>query len=589
MKPELTIGPLDRHFAALMQRLSASASNELETASSLVSQAQFEGNVCLQLTQTAAKANSKTEEFISKLNSSDMVGRPGDVKPLILDPANRLYLRRYWEYEQLLAGSIREHLKTGSPKVDIERLTKSLGRLFPATDSTDRQRIAAYTAVTRNFCVITGGPGTGKTHTVLTILALLLEQAGKPLRLALAAPSGKAAIRLQESVQQGKDGLDCATEVKEWMPHEAATIHRLLGAIPESPYFRHNAEHQLLVDAVIVDEASMIDLATMAKLFAATPLSARMILLGDKDQLASVEAGSVLGDICRVSAPRKPQPPQLNDSSGQLAFTFEQTNSNSSSLHDSIVELNKNYRFAPDSGIYQLVQAVNAGNSDEVFKLLRDSSYKDLTWKPLPDRQSLTATLARPAADGFSAYLQANDPVEALKRLGDFRILCAIRRGPFGVEKVNLVIEDALAKKELLEKTGQWYRGRPVMVTRNDYHLRLFNGDIGIVLDDPVTTGEKRAWFNSADGKLRQILPARLPAHETAFAITVHKSQGSEFEKVLLILPEQDSPLLTRELLYTALTRARKAVEIWASEKILRAAIERQVTRNSGLRDALSG
>jgi exodeoxyribonuclease V alpha subunit len=585
MTPEPGISPLDRHFAALMQRLSGGANSELELASSLVSRAQSGGNVCLLLDQIAAEANLKTEDFVRKLKSSEMVGAPGELRPLILDSAHRLYLRRYWEYEQSLADAIRHRLEQPPPKIDQKRLAESLDRLFPDKDPTNQQRAAALTAVTKNFCVITGGPGTGKTHTVLAILALLLEEAGKPLRLALAAPSGKAAIRLQESVQRGKDDLNCRAEIKAWMPDEAATIHRLLGAIPESPYFRHNAEHQLFVDAVIVDEASMVDLATMAKLFQAVPLTARVILLGDKDQLASVEAGSVLGDICRAST--SPPSRQVNESTDQLAFAFDQGNS-SSRLQDSIIELRQNYRFSAESGIYQLVQAVNAGDADQVFRILNDSSRGDVIWRRLPDRQSLTTALAKPAANGFATYLKASDPLEALNRLGDFRVLCAIRGGPFGVENVNLLIEQALSRKELLEKTGQWYRGRPVMVTRNDYPLRLFNGDIGIILNHPLTSGEKRAWFNTADGRLRQILPTRLPAHETAFAITVHKSQGSEFGKVLFILPDTDSPLLTRELLYTALTRARQSVEIWGSEKVLRAAIGRQVTRNSGLRDALS-
>ena len=584
MTPDPPIGPLDRHFAGLMRRLSENPTVELELTSSLVSRAQFEGNVCLELAQVAAASHSKTEDLVRNLKSTEVVGAPGDSKPLILDSAQRLYLRRYWEYEQALAEAIRSRLESPDPRVDLDRLQESLDRLFPEADATDSQRIAASTAVRRNFCVITGGPGTGKTHTVLAILALLLEQARKPLRIALAAPSGKAAIRLQESVQRGKERLDCAAQIKAWMPHEAATIHRLLRAIPESPYFQHNAEHQLLVDAVIVDEASMIDLAMMAKLFAATPLSARMILLGDKDQLASVEAGSVLADICRSPSLHR----QPRDMTGQLAFTFDRT-TGSSGLRDSIVELRRNYRFAAESGIYQLVRAVNAGEAEKVFTILRDSSYPNLTWKALPDHQSLTMALAKPAVNGFSSYLQAPTPAEALNQLGKFRILCAIRRGPFGVEQVNLLIEEALARNGLLEKTGQWYRGRPLLVTRNDYHLRLFNGDIGIILDDPKTPGEKRAWFHSPEGKLRQILPTRLPVHETAFAITVHKSQGSEFQKVLLILPETDSPLLTRELIYTALTRARDSVEIWGSEEVVRAAIQRQVSRHSGLGDSVWG
>jgi len=583
MTPESTAHPLDRHFAALMQRLSGNSPPELELAASLVSRAQFEGNVCFGLAPVAAETKSTMDELVRKLKSAKVVGAPGEFKPLILDQANRFYLRRYWEYEQSLARAILARLNTALPAVDEISLTKSLDRLFPNKDPNDWQRIAAWTAVTKNFCVITGGPGTGKTHTVLAILALLLEQAGRPLHLALAAPSGKAAIRLQESVQRGKEKLNCSPEIKTWLPNEAATLHRLLGTIPDSPYFRHNAEHQLLVDAVIVDEASMIDLATMAKLFAATPPDTRIIFLGDKDQLASVEAGSVLGDISRASSPKRQQ---TRESSGQLAFTFERPDSNPR-LRESIVELRRNYRFTAESGIYQLVQAVNAGDADKVMTILRDSASPNLVWKTLPDRQTLPRALARPAKNGFSSYLQTVRPVEALNRFADFRVLCAIRGGPFGVENINLLIEETLARNELLEKNSQWYHGRPVMVTRNDYSLKLFNGDLGVILEDSAREGERRACFISADGKVRQVLPSRLPAHETAFAITVHKSQGSEFEKILLILPETDSPLLTRELIYTALTRARESVEVWSSEKILRAAIARQVTRDSGLRDAL--
>ena len=245
----------------------------------------------------------EADDWIEKLQGTDVVGAPGEFKPLILDERGRLYLRRYWEYEKRLADIIKARLKAARPAVNIDLLRQGLARFFPNKGETNWQKVAAFTAVMSNFCVITGGPGTGKTRTVAAILALLLEQAGNGrLRIALAAPSGKAAARLKESVQNAKATLNCSNEIKAFLPTDATTIHRLLGTIADSPYFLHNADHQLITHIVIVDEASMVDLALMSKLFQAVPESARIILLGDKNQLASVEAGYILGDICNTGA-----------------------------------------------------------------------------------------------------------------------------------------------------------------------------------------------------------------------------------------------------------------------------------------------
>ncbi len=585
---------LDRHFADLVIRLENDASLELKLAALLVSRHQALGNICLPLEEIADQTlpeglsdfdrTPKATPWARKLRKSAVVGAPGEFRPLILDDCNRLYLRRYWEYEKSLSEEIRARLSAAPPETDPKLLEKDLNRLFAASDETDLQRVAADRAVRQNFTIITGGPGTGKTRTVVAILALLIEQNQKPLRFALAAPSGKAAARLQEAVLGNMEALDCSQAVRTRMPRNATTIHRLLGTIPDSPFFRHTADHQLLVDVVIIDEASMVDLALMAKLFAAIPATARVILLGDKDQLTSVEAGFVLGDICNP-----PSVAALTDAQAQLSFSFGTPSPRVRSIQHSIVELQKNYRFPRESGIYQLVQAVNRGDAERSIVLLKDKSFADLSWKTVPNARSIPRYLQQSVLSGYKGYLAKSDPAEALECFGDFRVLCAVRNGPFGTIELNRLIEEALFQAKLLHEREQWYCGRPVMVTRNDYNARLFNGDIGVTIQDAESTTEKRVIFGSAEGGFRRVLPSRLPVHETAFAMTVHKSQGSEFAKALLILPEKGSPVLTRELLYTGLTRAREHMEVWASEEVLREAIAKRVTRSSGLRDAIWG
>lgn len=523
MNEELQFSTLDRQFGDFIERLHGSASPRLRDAAMLVSRRRAEGHICIP---------------VAKLPQSRTVGGGDEFTPLVLD-ADRLYLRRYWEYEQQLARAILE--RAARPK-------KLRGKR-----SADLQQLAAESAVARNFSVITGGPGTGKTHTVRAILQLLRKQpGGAELKIALAAPTGKAAARLTDALRDTSAGVD------------ATTIHRLLGTIPDSPYFRHDAERPLTAEVVIVDEASMIDLALMAKLVQAVPRTSRLILLGDRDQLASVEAGNVLSDIC------------------------EAAEADDSPLHGSVVQLRQNYRFAESGGIYTLSTAVNAGNPVAALAALQRSE-DEVRWQKLPPATALGSALRERIVTGFRPYLEAADPAAALQQLQRFRILCAVRHGPFGVNNLNSLAEEALADANLLTPRTSWYAGQPVIITRNDRNLQLFNGDSGIILPDAEAGGELRAFFLSADEKLRRFLPSRLPQHETAFALTVHKSQGSEFDRLLLVLPEKDLPVLTRELLYTAVTRARSAVEIWTNEDVFRAAVQRRTVRVSGLRDALRG
>jgi exodeoxyribonuclease V alpha subunit len=522
MNEQVEFSTLDRQFGAFIERLHGAASPELRDAAMLVSRRRAEGHICIPVQQ---------------LPDSCTVGRGEEFTPLVLEQG-RLYLRRYWEYEQQLASAI---------------LARAAGKP-PKRKPKDQQELAALTAATRNFCVITGGPGTGKTHTVRAILQLLRDRAGgEDLKIALAAPTGKAAARLTDALRESGAGI------------EATTIHRLLGTIPDSPYFRHNAERPLTADVVIVDEASMVDLALMTKLVQAVPVSSRLILLGDRDQLASVEAGNVLSDICAAAEDEQ------------------------SPLNGAVVQLEKNYRFSSAGGIYLLSRAVNAGDAAAAAAVLHRAD-DEVQWQQLPAAANLGAALRERIVNGYRSYMEAAaDPAAALHQLLRFRILCAVRQGPFGVANLNSLAEEALADAGLLTPRPGWYAGRPVIITRNDHNLQLFNGDSGIILPDPEADGEQRAFFSSPEGKLRRFLPSRLPEHDTAFALTVHKSQGSEFDRLLLVLPEKDLPLLTRELLYTAITRARSGVEIWCNEEVFRAAVQRQTIRTSGLRDALRG
>jgi exodeoxyribonuclease V alpha subunit len=552
---------LDTQFAKLMVRLHGEPNAELEHAARMASAWRAAGHICLPIEKLAGALDGLAD----RLRATQVVGAPGEWKPLILDHGGRLYLQRYWQYEHELAAAIRARLDAAPPAVDRTLLDRGLREYFGSEEKTRDQRAAAELAVTRRFCVVTGGPGTGKTRTVAAILALLqgqAEAAGHSLRVALAAPTGKAAARMSESIAVALTGFSSAG-----MPQEAVTLHRLLGITTDAPLGRFNAHRPLTFDAVIVDEASMVDLALMAKLFAATPPAARIILLGDKDQLASVEAGHVLGDICESGAAKR----------GADAPIARQ-----------IVTLRQNFRFGEGSGIHRLAELVNAGFEHDAINFLATHSARDIAAAPLPRADALPDALREPVCAGFHEALTAQDPREAIEKLGRFRLLCALRRGPYGVENLNRLAEAILTAAGLISRrTGVHYAGRPVLITTNDYALRLFNGDIGMLLPDPDAGGELRAFFVGPDGALRRIAPARLPPHETVWAMTVHKSQGSEFSRVLLVLPDRENRVCTRELIYTAITRAREKAELWFEESVLRAAIAQRTERTSGLREAL--
>lgn len=398
--------------------------------------------------------------------------------------------------------------------------------------------------------------------------------------MVLSAPTGKAAARLAESIRAAKAGLPLEEAERAAIPDQATTLHRLLGARPGEG-FRHGPDNPLHLDLLLVDEASMVDLPLMAQLLSALPQQARLILLGDRDQLASVEAGYVLGDIC---GPHDPPPlsEAMRQRLGQVCGQAIPVPSDPPSvpLTDTVILLRKSRRFEGAGAIGRFAAAVRDGDFDNALALLV-ANPPDLHWLTEgPDQ------LADWAIERYQDYLQAGTPAEALAGMERFRLLCALREGPFGVGRMNLLIEQGLAKRGLIDPSTLFYRGRPLMVTRNDQGLGLFNGDLGLIWPD--AQGRPRVWFAAAgpDG-LRSFPPSRLPEHETVYAMTVHKSQGSEFDEILLALPDEDSPLLSRELLYTAVTRARHGAALRIGSELLRLMVERRVRRESALRERL--
>jgi exodeoxyribonuclease V alpha subunit len=567
------LAPVDLHFALAMGRLADEQRDDVLLAAALASRAVQRGHVCADLTrlgrepllddqETAVPVSlPETDAWAATLRTSTLVGDGSRLTPLVLDDRARLYLYRYFDYQRRLGAAISS--RVGPAQVDRALLDEGLSRLF---GSSEEQRRAALAVLTHRFALVSGGPGTGKTTTIAKILALFQEQAlarsDRAMRIALLAPTGKAASRLGESIRAHLEDLACSEAVKTILARErAATLHRGLGFDASKPTrFRHDAAHPLAADAVVVDEASMVDLALMTKLAEAVHPEARLVLVGDKDQLASVEAGAILGDL--YHAPR---------------------------VQQCAVHLDKSYRYRQEGGIGALARAVNRGDADAALGLLQSETtmpYGEVALCSLDEQQPLRGPLGGTVLEGFSAYLATADPLERLERLARFRVLCVHRRGPLGAETMNTAVEHHLAAAGALTPDAAFYDGRPVLITHNDYQLGLYNGDVGVV----CRTGAKVrvAFAASETSEVRWIDPGRLPSHETVFAMTVHKSQGSEFDRVALLLPSAVSPIVTRELVYTGLSRARERIDVYGSAHVLREAIGRRIERASGLRELLT-
>ena len=551
---------------------------------------------------------------------TDVAGADGPDRdtPLLVLAGTRLYLRRYWDYEQRVVAQVRARGALRED-VDLPAARAWLDRLFAPAPGTrapkiDWQKVACAVALRGRLSVITGGPGTGKTYTVARLLALLLATAPAPerLRIALAAPTGKAAARLKQSIEGSLQALaerlgptlDLAGLTARI--GAARTLHGLLGGRPDTRRFAFDASHPLDVDVLIVDEASMVHLEMMAALLDALPAAARVVLLGDKDQLASVEAGAVLGDLCGEAELGRYDEHTRAYVEAACGIELHQDfcKGTGPALAQQTVMLRDSRRFGGPIGALAL--AVNQGKVSTAQRVLRDAQSPQAQWLEAVSPQAVVRLALQGrlgAPGGYAPYLallrerpggedeaaHAEWAKQVLLAFEQFRVLCAVREGEWGVEGLNEAIEAGLAGAGLLRKSGEWYEGRPVMVTRNQGALGVFNGDIGIVLKAPGARTALRVYFLEGP-QLRSVLASRLSDVETAFALTVHKSQGSEFEHTVLALPEAGAAqVLTRELAYTGITRARSAFTLVSPQPgVLAAAVERRTHRASGLREALA-
>ena len=590
-----TYEALDHQLANLMHQLNGEKGNDknpiLEHCTLEISQHTREGQIAIKCSEAQQAELLKTH----------VVGKAGDYKPLVLDNGY-LYLRRYWQYQQQLADQIKSRINIIETDEAFENWSKQRLDFYFGENAadTDWQKIAAERALKNPFLIISGGPGTGKTTTITRILALLIEannvnnNTNEQSKILLAAPTGKASIRMLDAINEAQGKLNAPDEVLAQMPKQANTIHKLLGYIPEKVGFKHNRNHPLNADVVLIDEASMIDIALMSKLIEAVPAHAKLILIGDKDQLSSVETGSVFADMCEGLS-------SLSPAGGGLGRGEKLDKSEEVPAH--IITLQKNYRFKQDSAIGQLAQATNQGNSKKVLEILKDESQPDcqLIAPSLIEGNQIPDDLIAPWDNYFSVL---NNPesstAEIFQAFNQYRILCTLRRGLNGSTTLSSRIESALAKKGLIklrtnyvqnQQAQNWYHGRPVMITQNSYGKGLFNGDTGITL---IRNGETKVYFpdgggdDKEEGAYTSIAPVRLPAFETTWAMTIHKSQGSEFNQVALILPHEVMPLLTRQLIYTGITRAKDKVSIVANEAILNAGVRTEMVKATRIADTLN-
>ena len=554
---------LGYHFAGFVAAQSgAELDQPLCLTAARLCEANLEGNVCIDLAALAdrpmfAVAPEGIEiplapslsAWRNLLLDSDCVGEPGAREPMTLD-GDLLYLNRFWHYEHEVAAAIDSLLARGAADAG-----QSLGELFgDATEIDADQQRAVLNAASKPFCVISGGPGSGKTSTVVRILAMLLARE-PDCRVALAAPTGKAAARMQDSILRRVDQLGLDDAVVENIDFEARTLHRLLGYRGRT--FDHDADNPLAVDCLIVDEASMIDLKLMYHLLQALPEGARLILLGDRDQLASVSAGNVLGDITGHG---------------------HDIDSGTAAVAGAVSLLRGNYRFAADSAVGRLAENINRGTSAAAIELLSGGG-QGLEWWQAGEAETVEPGALEWICEAYLPIFDCASPAAALEVYESARVLCAVNHGPLGVEAIGRRISETLLSRAGLPP-ADLYHGLPIMITRNHYQLGLYNGDGGILWRDESGL---HACFRG-DGGIRSISINRLPAYAPAWASTVHKSQGSEYDSVLMILPtDPDAEILSRELLYTAVTRARRNFLLQATRPVLSAAIARLTRRHSGL------
>lgn len=600
---------IDLALAGFLARQFPQASKAQCEVAALVSRQLADGHLCLPVSDLAAESRKygicqqPASELLERNPLLDDTGN----KPLVLEQ-QRLYLNRYWQLETRIAAHLQARLQ--DTLLDGKTLAPVLDDLFPATAKTpppDWQKIACALAGRKRIGIITGGPGTGKTTTVVKLLALLQQLALKenpqqPLRIRLAAPTGKAAARLTASIQHALDGFNTPGKGKadanllDNLPREVVTLHRLLGTQKDSRHFRHNAGHPLMADLVVVDEASMIDIDILAQLLDALPPHCRLVLVGDKDQLASVEAGAVMSELCRaadVSHYDQDTLDFLADAGCAPALAAAPL----SALAAQTARLQVNWRAKDAPGIAALAQAINRQDTAAAGQAWRDHA---VNLARVDNRHGWIAEELIAGARGLKALLdtmRSQQPANSaaadawaeklLGQLGKQQLLTPLRRGPDGIEGLNLRITQALRRQHLIDATAH-YAGRAVLVTQNLYELGLMNGDMGMLLEHPQLG--LRVAFNK-QGRIDWVLPEQLEGRsQDAWALSVHQSQGSEFERVLLHLPAVWSPLLSRELLYTAVTRASQQFVLLESDAaVFDQALQQQTRRHSGLGARLHG
>ena len=588
LNEEMSYEALDYQLADLLQELSGLDEKKLN---------EKKFDVIKILNQLTLEISKKTREGCiaipcskeqqQKLLLTDVVGQANEFKPLILDN-DFLFLRRYWQYQRHIADQIqsrREQLEFDNEEQAWQKdrldfyFKTTLSDNANSNHEPDWQRQAAESALKNKFLIITGGPGTGKTTTITRILVLLIEAYIKnkksiknrgggynsDFNILLAAPTGKASIRMLDSIRNAQQSMKLSKDIQTHLPLNAYTIHKLLGHIPDSINFKYNRNNPLPADVVLVDEASMIDIALMSKLIEAIPPHAKLILIGDKDQLASVETGSVFTDMCR-------------------------------SLAESqyLVSLLKNWRFSEKSGIGKLANAANQGDIKTLLAILNDEKIQSCQLlSPLILNKKLVAERLLSPWNNYFEQLKRPDVEldEIFEAFNQYRILCTLRKSVNGSVILNNRIEITFMKHGFIKPIGRqragsaWYHGRPVMITQNYYNKGLNNGDTGITL---IKNGEVKVYFPSGqNGEYSCFSPIRLPAHETAWAMTIHKSQGSEFDQVTLVLPHESMPLLTRQLIYTGITRAKEKVSLVASEDILIKGVKAQAIQATRIGEML--
>lgn len=611
----LSLNQIDIHFARFLTRLAKGGGTPaIYAAAALASNAVQNGSICFNLEDMAGRRISDqqsaldiilpdTAHWRTMLLESELAGRPGDYRPLILDDSHRLYLQKYFEYERSLIENIRRRLPPpggdgpGGYLKDVgsQKVKDLLRSLYPEAQAGSHafQKAASLLCAAHRLTVISGGPGTGKTTAVIKIISFLQKLAGDRLsKLLLAAPTGKAAARLQEALG-GNDSLSSGSGLDLETP--ATTVHRLLGSKRLQASLSYSSNFPLSCDLLILDEASMLDLPLTAKLLCALPDSASLVLLGDPNQLGSIEAGSVFGDLhASLDDAFNPEVYEL------MSHYLEEEDlkrilvRSGPAIQDCLIELKDNYRFPQASSIGMLSRAVAAGDAVTAAALLKSPPADDLGWEELPPPGRISRRLESyylPRLRAYFAAIKKGTPhQEVFGLFADCAVLCALRQGPYGAVAFNQLIEAILRNERISSGQGPFYPGRPVMITRNDYSLGLFNGDTGILLPDAANRDEPLSvFFPAADHPegMRRVPLNILPPNETIYAMTIHKAQGSEYDHVLLVLPDTDSPILTRELIYTAITRGRRSVSIWGNEDTLRRAIARRINRSSGLREAL--